>query len=142
MVHSAPVLSLDFSLDNRLLASGDQTGIIKVWKVNDGKCLRQISIELSQNLASVTTVKLSPANSKVFASCLDKTVKVFGLKSGSMLRELAGGHESYIQGFEFLQVSKTQDGKNMVITDDLVITYSFDGKVVLWAIGPNAKLLP
>lgn len=47
MVHQGPVLSLDFSLDNRLLASGDQTGTLKVWKVADGKCLRQINIELS-----------------------------------------------------------------------------------------------
>jgi WD40 repeat protein len=44
MVHSGPVLSMNFSLDNRLLASGDKTGAIKVWKVADGKCLRQISI--------------------------------------------------------------------------------------------------
>ena len=52
-------------------------------------------------------VRLNPANSKVYACCLDKTVKVFGLKSGTMLKELADGHETYIQGFDFLRVSKT-----------------------------------
>ena len=96
MVHSAPVLSLNFSYDNRLLASGDQAGTVKVWKVADGKCLRQISIQISQNLAAVSQVRLNPANAKVYACCLDKTVKIFGLKSGSMLKELAGGHEAYI----------------------------------------------
>ena len=140
MVHSGPVLSLDFSLDNRLLASGDQQGTVKVWKLADGKCLRQINIELSRNLASVTTVRLNPANSKVYACCLDKSIKVFGLKSGTMLKEMAGQHESYIQGFDFLCV-KVADNK-LVKTDDLVLSYSFDGKVVLWALGPNAKLFP
>ena len=27
-------------------------------------------------------------------------------------------------------------------TDDLVLSYSFDGRVVLWALGQNAKLFP
>ena len=44
MVHDSAVLSLDFSHDNRLLASGDKNGVIKVWKVADGKCLREIKI--------------------------------------------------------------------------------------------------
>jgi len=35
---------MEFSWDNRLLATGDKQGQIKVWKVIDGKCLRQISI--------------------------------------------------------------------------------------------------
>ena len=92
MVHQGgPVLSLDFSADGRLLASGDQSGTLKVWKVADGKCLRQISIELSESLASVTAVRLNPANSRIYAACLDKTIKVYGLKSGTMLKELSAG---------------------------------------------------
>ena len=79
-----------------MLASGDKLGTVKVWKVADGKCLRQISTGLSPELAPITQVKLNPANSKVYASCLDKSIKVFGLKSGTMLKELTGGHESYI----------------------------------------------
>ena len=47
MVHNSPILALDFSQDERLLVSGDKTGTIKVWKVADGKRLRQINIELS-----------------------------------------------------------------------------------------------
>ena len=88
----------------------------------------------------MTTVRLNPANSKVYACCLDKSIKVFGLKSGTMLKEMAGQHESYIQGFDFLCV-RVADNK-LVKTDDLVLSYSFDGKVVLWALGPNAKLFP
>ena len=51
------------------------------------------------------TARLNPANSRVYAACLDKTIKVFGLKSGSMLKELSGNHQqAYIQGFDFLSV--------------------------------------
>jgi len=85
---------------------------------------------------------LNPANSRVYACCLDKTIKMFGLKSGTMLKELAGGHETYIQGFEFLRVRATQGQKSLTFTDDLILTSSFDGTVVLWAVGPNARLHP
>ena len=82
MVHNSPILAMDFSKDERLLTSGDKAGNIKVWKISDGKCLREINIELSKNLASVTNVKLNPQSSKVFATCLDRSIKIFGLKSG------------------------------------------------------------
>ena len=139
MVHSGPVLSMEFSWDNRLLVSADQLGTVKVWKVADGKCLRQINIELSKHLAAVTMVRLNPAISRVYACCLDKSIKVFGLKSGTMLKEMSGGHESYIQGFDFLRV---KNGDKVFKTDDLVLSYGFDGRVILWAIGQNAKLMP
>ena len=52
-----------------------------------------------------------------------------------MLKELSGGHEAYIQGFEFLRVKSPQDESKLVRTDDLVLSYSFDGRIVLWALG-------
>ena len=86
MVHNCSILALAFSQDERLLASGDKNGTIKVWKVSDGKRLREINIELSANMASITCIRINPQNSKVYASCLDKSIKVFGLKSGQMLK--------------------------------------------------------
>lgn len=91
-------------------------------------------------MASVTSVKLNPANSKVYACCLDKSIKVYGLKSGTMLKELAGGHDSYIQSFDFIKVPTDAEKRTLAKTDDLVLSWSFDGQVVLWAIGPNARL--
>lgn len=48
MVHKAAVLSLDFSStltgDKLLLASGDAVGCVKVWKVQNGKCLRELEL--------------------------------------------------------------------------------------------------
>jgi len=59
-----------------------------------------------------------------------------------MLKELANGHDTFIQTFDFLKVKKTPSDSQLVVTDDLVLSQSFDGKMILWAIGPNAKLLP
>ena len=42
MLHRKAVLSLQFSQDDKLLGSGDQEGIIKIWKFSDGKKLREI----------------------------------------------------------------------------------------------------
>lgn len=42
MLHRKAILSLIFSIDDKILASGDQEGIIKIWKFQDGKKLREI----------------------------------------------------------------------------------------------------
>jgi WD40 repeat protein len=44
MLHTKAILSLVFSQDDKLLASGDSEGIIRVWKFSDGKKLREINI--------------------------------------------------------------------------------------------------
>ena len=36
MMHEAAVLSLTFSADSELLASGDQDGVIKIWEIKTG----------------------------------------------------------------------------------------------------------
>lgn len=88
-------MAVDFSKDDKLLASGDESGTIKVWKVADGKCLRTLSTQLSEGKASITGIRLNYSSSKVYASCLDYTIKVYGLKSGALQKELKG-HESFI----------------------------------------------
>lgn len=87
MVHTTAVSCLDFSADSQLLVSGDLAGTIQVWKVQNGKCLRKFDVQLSRELAAVTTVLINPQNSKIFAAYpQDRSVRIFGLKSGSMLK--------------------------------------------------------
>lgn len=45
MLHKKGILSLTFSKDDKLLASGDSEGIIRVWKFSDGKKLREIDTQ-------------------------------------------------------------------------------------------------
>lgn len=42
MIHRKSVLCLIFSNDNKIIASSDSEGIIKIWKFSEGKLLRKI----------------------------------------------------------------------------------------------------
>lgn len=55
MLHTKAILSLVFSQDDKLLASGDSEGIIRVWKFSDGKKLREINIQGGEK-SGVTTM--------------------------------------------------------------------------------------
>jgi WD40 repeat protein len=42
MLHRKAVLSLLFSKEDKILASGDAEGILRIWKFSEGKRLREI----------------------------------------------------------------------------------------------------
>ena len=93
--------------------------------MKDGKCLRKFEVQLSKELAAVTVIKLNPSNSKVFAAYpVDRSVKIFGLKSGSLLREIRDVHQGFIQSLNFLSI---QTKKETFTTDEIFFTSSFDG---------------
>lgn len=94
MMHSKAVLSIVFSKDDKLLASGDTEGTIRVWKFYDGKKLREIVVQGSQK-PGVASILFNSNNSQLIVGCLDSTIRLYGLKSGSLLKQLTG-HESFI----------------------------------------------
>ena len=118
MVHGASILSLNFSRDLKLLASGDQAGTIKVWKTSQGKCLRTI-----ESIQGINNILLSYTNARVLASTLGNQIKVFGLKSGSMLKEMPPVHDTFIHSLQYL----SRDA------DDLVLSASCDGRLCVWS---------
>lgn len=94
MLHRKAVLSLLFSDDDKILASGDQEGIIRVWKFSDGKKLREIDTKGGEK-SGIGCLALTSNNSQLVAGCLDRSIKLYGLKSGNLLREIKG-HDSFI----------------------------------------------
>lgn len=90
MLHRKAVLSLVFSKDDKILASGDAEGVARVWKFSDGKKLREIDTG-----AGISTMVFTSNNSQLVIGCLDKTIKVYGLKSGNLMK-LLRGHESFL----------------------------------------------
>ena len=75
MVHESQVLALDFSQemtgDKLMLASGDQQGGIKVWKVTNGKCLRSIELGLAGGKGAVTVVRFMQSDTKLITVSAD-----------------------------------------------------------------------
>eukprot|EP01104_Vermistella_antarctica_P009849 TRINITY_DN257_c1_g2_i1.p1 TRINITY_DN257_c1_g2~~TRINITY_DN257_c1_g2_i1.p1 ORF type:complete len:553 (+),score=158.85 TRINITY_DN257_c1_g2_i1:82-1740(+) len=125
MMHNDAILTLDFSRDSEMLASGCSKGLVKVWQVKSGKCLRRFDMrggkDKSQN-TGITSVAFSRDGSQVLSCSFDFLARIHGLKSGKTLK-LFRGHTSFVNCGLF-----SSDGSK-------VLTASSDGTVKIW----NAK---
>lgn len=65
---------------------------VQVWKVRTGQCLRKYERAHTQG---VTSVSFSRDGTHVLSSSYDGLIRVHGIKSGKMLKELRG-HTSYV----------------------------------------------
>lgn len=63
-----------------------------MWKVRTGQCLRKYERAHTQG---VTSISFSKDGTHVLSSSYDGLVRVHGIKSGKMLKELRG-HTSYV----------------------------------------------
>ena len=91
LVHTNPVLALDFSNNKLMLASADQAGTVRVWKIENGKCLRTVEIK-----KPVTDLKFIENDSKLVTISVDLHLRLIGLKSGSIIGNYKTMHEGYI----------------------------------------------
>jgi WD40 repeat-containing protein SMU1 len=92
MMHSNTVTGINFTKDSKMLCSGDVQGNIKIFKVANGKCLREFP---SAHSKAVTCIVFSKDNSQVISGSFDSTIRVHGLKAGTLIAELKG-HTSFI----------------------------------------------
>jgi WD40 repeat protein/uncharacterized caspase-like protein len=98
--HIGAVLSVAFSPDGMVLASGGDDHSIKLWEVETGRKLRT----LTGHPGSVSSVAFSP-DGKVLASGGSKTIKLWEVATGRELRTLTG-HLSRVSSVAF-----SPDGK-------------------------------
>jgi WD40 repeat protein len=123
MVNSKRVISVIFSNDGKLLASGDVEGNIKVWKVNDGACIRKID---KAHINAVEAIQFIKNNNMLLTASHDCTIKLYGLKSCQIMKEFKA-HESYIHGLRLL-------------SDEIFLSYSSDGSVLKWNISEQSPI--
>jgi WD40 repeat protein len=119
----AAVLALAVSNDQRILASGDVTGKVKVWNLATGQCLRQYQAHHE----AVTCLALARDASRVLTASASGTCREFGMVSQNVLQEYTG-HASYIHSCHY-----AHDGT-------FVVTSSADGTVRLWQHGQCRRI--
>ncbi|KAJ1920828.1 hypothetical protein H4219_001064 [Mycoemilia scoparia] len=116
MMMESSVIALAFSSDSNKLASADQQGKIKIWRVGNGSCIKRIASAHSQG---ITSLCFSPDNAQVISTSFDGTIRIHGLKSGKMLKEYRG-HTTYVNTAIF-KPDMTQ-----------IISGSSDGSIKIW----------
>ena len=125
MMHEEAVLCSAFSRDGEFLATGAQSGQLKVWKVSTGLCVKRFNPAHPQGLTSVC---FSRDSTQLLTASFDQSARIHGLKSGKTLKEFRG-HTSYVNSATF-----NKDGAN-------ILTASSDGTIKLWDVRTTDCLL-
>lgn len=110
----APVLSLAFSPDGSMLASGTENGTIDLWDSASG---RRITT-LKGHTKSVYSLQFAAENSLLFSCGDDHTVRVWDVASRRTVNLLQGGHTIW-------SLSLSADGLSLA-------TCGEDGTICLW----------
>jgi len=78
------ITALAFSPDFETLASADSTGMIKVWRIQTGNCVRTYP---SAHHGAITKMEFSADGNGLLTSGFDGMARLHGLKSGKTLKE-------------------------------------------------------
>ncbi|KAF8511294.1 WD40-repeat-containing domain protein [Gautieria morchelliformis] len=106
------------------ICSGSTDWNIKVWSASTGQHLTT----LTGHTALVRALSFNPRTGRLISGSYDKTVKMWDIRTGSMIREFRNAHESHIFDVKF-------DASHIVST-------SHDQKIVVldWSYGLDATL--
>ncbi|KAL6822553.1 hypothetical protein V8C40DRAFT_249898 [Trichoderma camerunense] len=120
--HKKPVLSVVFSPDNQLLASGSVDKTIKVWDVNSGACLQT----LERHNGWIKSVIFCPNGHRLISGSSDGTITVWDVASGVCLQTFED-YENPVNSVVFLPDGQLASGSD-------------DGIVRVWDIESGACL--
>ncbi len=126
--HSAPVHTVAFSRDGKLVLSGSNDNSIKLWDFKSGKLIKT----LRGHAGWVDCAVFSPDGDSVLSGSHDADIKLWSIKGYEEVRVLQGrllaGHQDAV-----LSVACSRDGKR-------VVTSSRDRTAKLWDVASGDLL--
>lgn len=110
--HTDKVLSVDFSPDGDLVASGSVDNTLRLWRVVQGSLLRT----MRGHPFPVLSTKFSPNGAILATGSTDGTIRIWRVSDGKLLRELHG-HAGHIKSLDI-----SNDGRYLVsCADDFTV---------------------
>jgi WD40 repeat protein len=106
--HSGKVLSVDFSPDGRLLASGSTDNTLRLWNVRQSTLLRT----MLGHPFPILSLSFSPNNQLIATGSDDGIVRIWQVSNGSLLHSLQG-HAGWVNKVVF-----SPDGKSLSSASD------------------------
>jgi WD40 repeat protein len=98
--HARDVISVVFSPDGRLLASGSEDGTIKLWRVADGSLVRT----LTGHTNDVNSVSFSPDGRLLASGSEDNTIKLWRVADDAL-------RQTYNEIFGAFSIQFSSDGR-------------------------------
>lgn len=96
--------------------SGSNDCKIKIWSASTGECLRTL---VGHDLL-VRALSFDPASNRLVSASYDRTVKVWDLRTGRMLREFRNGHVSHIFDVKF-DVSRVVRCVSLLLSHNILL---------------------
>ena len=85
--HSDPVTSLDFTGDGQRLVTCSFDGLVRIWQVDNGECVKTIT---QQSPPPVTSVRFSPNNMYALVSTMDSKVRLWKYATDQVMKVYEG----------------------------------------------------
>jgi WD40 repeat protein len=122
--HPGQVLSVCFSPDGALLASGCTDGHLRIWKWASGELIR----ELEGHKAAIRFVRYSPDRKYILTGSMDRTARIWSADGGTNSLAILK------HGQAVLSAAFSPDGERL-------LTASTDHRARLWSVSSGAKIL-